>query len=122
MPVIWVRTKAEYFCGMGWTGFTDLPVRLKCRRLLPEIVLALEANQSVARMSAAICGAQSDVSDLCLFATPQRTDAMGQHAANEAPVSEVRQSYLQRRRIFLAVRRDRTLPSRFALAATRLRY
>ena len=21
MPVIWVRTKAEYFCARGWTGF-----------------------------------------------------------------------------------------------------
>jgi hypothetical protein len=26
MPVIWVRTKAEYFYAKGWTGFTDLPV------------------------------------------------------------------------------------------------
>ena len=36
--------------------------------------------------------------------------------------SAVRHSYLRRRRIFFPVRRDPTLPSRLALAATRFRY
>ena len=55
----------EYFYARGWTGFGDLPVRLICRRPLPEIALAPGANQFaeneiVARMSHAICGANAD--------------------------------------------------------------
>jgi hypothetical protein len=49
MRLICVRTKAEYFCAKGWTGFGDLPVVPIGRRLLHEVALARKANQFVTR-------------------------------------------------------------------------
>jgi hypothetical protein len=65
MRLICVRTKAEYFSIPGLTRFrkirSDLPLVPSYRRLLHKIVLALETNQHVARMS---------VSDMRVFLLP----------------------------------------------------
>jgi len=47
--MICVRTKAEYFCAKGWTGFSDLPVVPVCRSPLREVALVREANQLAGR-------------------------------------------------------------------------
>src|SRR4051794_40891175 len=40
LALICPTTKAEYFCGMGWTHFTDLPDGLICRTLRMKTVIA----------------------------------------------------------------------------------
>jgi hypothetical protein len=44
IEVIWVKREAEYFCKWGWTGFSDLPVRLNhaFTRALPDLNQAFE--------------------------------------------------------------------------------
>ena len=44
MPLIWVRTKAVYFCAKGSTDFTDLPVVPVCRSTQCEIPIARETK------------------------------------------------------------------------------
>jgi hypothetical protein len=53
MPLIWVRTKAEYFSIPGLTQFlkirSDLPIAAVDRT--PLIVIASEAKQSIAQLA-----------------------------------------------------------------------
>jgi hypothetical protein len=56
MPLIWVRTKAAYFCAKGSTDFADLPVVPVCRSARSEIAMQGKPNHPAARTRVArIC-------------------------------------------------------------------